>query len=145
MQTNNKLKCIVLIDDSEATNFFHELIIKEVDCTEQIASFQSGRAALDFLVEKTESSRCRPDIFFLDINMPGMNGWEFLEEYKVWKENQQCKAIMVMLTTSLNPDDKEKADNMNEVDEFMSKPLDSESLFRLIKKYFPEVVLNEET
>ncbi|HLG40890.1 MAG TPA: response regulator, partial [Chitinophagaceae bacterium] len=98
-----KLKCILVIDDDEPTNFFTRMILEEGNYAEQILTMQSGQEALDYLAksesgENDENLFPSPDLVFLDINMPAMNGWEFLEEYK--KMNVKHRIIMVMLTTS---------------------------------------------
>ena len=71
----------MLIDDDEPTNYIHERIIEEVGCTEKIVAIQSGRRALDYLTSKTDGAYPQPDLIFLDINMPAMTGWGFLEKY----------------------------------------------------------------
>jgi CheY-like chemotaxis protein len=68
--------------------------------------------------------------------MPAMNGWEFLHKYNKQKNGKTNEIITIMLTTSLNPDDRLKANEMNEVSDFETKPLTSEKLSRVLKKYF---------
>jgi CheY-like chemotaxis protein len=138
-QTNemkNKLNCVLLIDDDESTNFLHEIIINQAEMTENVVSLQSGEAALEYLQNKMNGEYPQPDLIFLDINMPGMNGWEFLEEYKKLGKAQQGKFVVVMLTTSLNPQDKERAKSKSEISDFMNKPLTVEMLHELMEKYF---------
>lgn len=74
----------------------------------------------------------------LDINMPVMDGWEFLEAYHALEDNQKGKIIIIMLTTSLNPDDKIRAEEISEVSGFKSKPLSIETVEEIMKTYFPE-------
>ncbi len=133
-----KLNCILLIDDDEPTNFLNELVIKQVDCAEKTVAVQSGQAALDFLKERINGGYPQPALIFLDINMPVMNGWEFLEEYKKLDSDQKAKMVMVMLTTSLNPDDKDKADTIDAIDDFVSKPLTAEIVNEILNKHFAD-------
>lgn len=138
----NKLKCILIIDDDEPTNFFTNIILEDADCTDQIRIVQSGREALDYLA-KSESNDVdpdfpSPDLIFLDINMPAMDGWEFLEEYK--KLHKRHKVIVVMLTTSLFPEDKLKSKEIPEIAGFENKPLTAEKVANVLEKYFSNVV-----
>jgi len=68
--------------------------------------------------------------------MPGMNGWEFLDEYHKLDKDIQSKVIVVMLTTSDNPDDEAKAKNWDFISDFITKPLTKEILEDIIEKYF---------
>lgn len=131
-----KLKCILLIDDNEADNFIHELIINESNCPEKVISVQGGREALDLLKSNSVNNIPQPDLAFLDINMPGMSGWEFLEEYAKLGESQKCKLVLVMLTTSLNPDDENRASKINAIKGYINKPLSRESLKEVLDIHF---------
>ncbi|MEO9893740.1 response regulator [Aurantibacter sp.] len=133
---NPLLKTVLLVDDDEATNFIHKMVIKNMNCTENIVIKENGIEALDYLTTAVDGKYPQPDLIFLDINMPAMDGWEFLEEYKDLDENQLAKTVIVMLTTSLNPDDKNRAQEINGITGFMSKPLTEELLEELLSKYF---------
>jgi CheY-like chemotaxis protein len=137
-----KLKCVLIIDDDEPTNFFTRMILEEMNCAEHIQTVQSGQEALEYLA-KSEGPGCdenlypSPDLVFLDINMPAMNGWEFLEEYR--KMTVKHRIIMVMLTTSLFPEDKLKAEAMPEISDFENKPITEEKVKAVLHKYFVSV------
>lgn len=135
MQT--KLKCILLVDDNAADNYLHRLEIEEAGVAERVVTATSGYEALDFLQTETETGYPQPDIIFLDINMPGMNGWEFLEEYEELPANQKAGVVIVMLTTSLNPIDKKRATENGLIDRFESKPLTKDRLLEIINVRFP--------
>jgi CheY-like chemotaxis protein len=117
------------------------MILEESGCTNHIRIVQSGREALDYLVKSEAGNNAdtcpSPDLIFLDINMPAMDGWEFLEEYK--KLSINGRIIVVMLTTSLFPEDKIKADKMPEISGFEHKPLTAEKLTAVLEKYFTNV------
>ena len=79
----------------------------------------------------------KPGIIFLDINMPGMNGWEFMDAYHQLSESQKAPIVVIMLTTSLNADDRERALQDKDIATFYHKPLRSEIVMELVNKYFP--------
>jgi CheY-like chemotaxis protein len=135
-----KLNCILLIDDDEATNFIHKLVIKKADCAKEVVTMESGYDALDYLTKTKNGVYPQPDIIFLDINMPAMDGWEFLQEYAKLEEDQKGHVVLVMLTTSLNPDDEAKAKNINHVNGFKNKPLSTEMIMDIIKEHFPQLI-----
>ncbi|MFP9099235.1 response regulator [Flavobacterium sp. RHBU_24] len=122
---------ILLIDDNKIDNFFHERIIKKYDPQIKITTLRTAYEALDFIQSQEE----KPNIIFLDINMPGMSGWEFLDEYKKLKHLYQDVMIVVMLTTSENPDDKARALTHGMLSDFRSKPLTLEILKEVIEKF----------
>lgn len=131
-----KLKSILLIDDREDCNYMHKMVIDDMDCAESIEIAYNGKQAIDFLKENAEKALSQPEIIFLDLNMPVMDGWEFLEEYHKIKKEIKNDPILVMLTTSLNPKDQERAAQNKDVKEYVTKFLDEESLSKIIKKYF---------
>lgn len=133
-----KLNTILLIDDSEPTNFLHKIVVDDANCADECVSFLSAIEALEYLKTAKEGKFPQPDLIFLDINMPLMNGWEFIEEYNKLEDNQKGGVVVVMLTTSLNLDDKDKADTINKIAGFMNKPLTEEMLLKEIKNHFPE-------
>ena len=126
----------MLVDDNPDDNFFHERVIKKNNIAEIVVAQQTGRDALEYLKMEKENENLHPDLIFLDINMPGMNGWEFLEEYGKLDEKFKSRAVVIMLTTSENPDDKLKAEAMNAASEFKTKPLTKEMLDEIMEKYF---------
>jgi CheY-like chemotaxis protein len=136
-----KLNCIMIIDDDEPTNFISNILLEEAGCTSHIQIEESARSALQYLSETDHSDNkksgiCYPELIFLDINMPAMNGWEFLDKYKELKLELHHKTIIIMLTTSINPDDKLKADDIPLVTAFENKPLTAKMIQGIIKKHF---------
>lgn len=122
---------LLLVDDDDATNFIHKYVIEEAEFAENIKVVENGKEALDYLISTNESGYLRPNLIFLDINMPVMDGWEFLKHYKQLGKDQQGHMMVVMITTSLNPDDKDYAESTGAIDHFMSKPLTVEMLQEL--------------
>jgi CheY-like chemotaxis protein len=137
-----KVNCILLIDDNPADNLFHNIYIKKADVCNHVEVATNGRKALDYIIKSGNPNQSeefpKPELIYLDINMPGMNGFEFLDEYHKLEENLKSKIVIVMLTTSLNPDDKKRALSSREVSEFQNKPLTVEVIRETIDKYFQD-------
>ena len=135
-----KINCVLLVDDNVADNTYHKIIITEAKICKHIHIATSGQQALDYIIKASKPDQAerypKPDLIYLDINMPGMNGFEFLEIYHALEEDQKSKAVVIMLTTSLNPDDKTKAMGFKEVNEFQNKPLSVEVIQETINKFF---------
>lgn len=133
-----KLNCVLLIDDDEPTNFVNQLVIDEAGYVEKIVTAESGQEALDYIASVVSKPEAQPDLIFLDINMPAMNGWEFLDRYKLVCETLRGVHVVIMLTSSLNPDDRKRANEISKVDDFICKPLTSESLENIMQKHFAD-------
>src|SRR5450631_714265 len=132
-----KLNCILLIDDDEPTNFLNKLTLEQSGCARFVQVVQSGLEALEYLRGENQFKGLpRPDLIFLDINMPAMDGWEFLEEYRELHKEQQADIIMIMLTTSLNPDDEIRIKEFPEIAGFENKPLLQHRLEDILEKFF---------
>ena len=131
---DKKLKMIMLVDDDVNTNIYNEFVIKRMNICEQIKIFQNGKLGLEFLSSKNEDGQypC-PELIFLDINMPIMNGWEFIELYDKLEKAQQAKILIAMLTSSMNYEDKDRAMKTC-VKAFINKPLIEEKIKEIIGK-----------
>jgi CheY-like chemotaxis protein len=135
-----KLHNILLIDDSKADNFINSRIIKKADVTHNIVVTYGAREALNYLSTNVDGVFPNPEIIFLDINMPDMTGWDFLEEYRKLNDNQKAGVVVCMLTTSYADDDKQKALSYNILSDFSNKPLSIDKLMGIIENNFPELV-----
>ncbi len=128
-----KLKCILLVDDNDADNYFHKLVINEMNITDNIQVVTNGFDALEYL---NNDNNILPELVFLDINMPKMSGWEFIEEFKKIDPVKRRKIVVVILSTSINPDDYNRAQDSAEISDFETKPLDAEAIENIIYKFF---------
>jgi CheY-like chemotaxis protein len=139
----NKLSCVLLIDDDFATNFINKKIVQKANITEHIQVALNGKEAIDYLCNKgkfesQETINPQPQLVFLDINMPVMDGWEFIKCYKNLVSDERKKEIrIIMLTSSFNPADKAKADTIEEIADYRQKTLNVPMLHEVIKKHFP--------
>lgn len=130
----------MLIDDDEPTNFLNKMLIEETGVAHEVRVAQSAREALDYLSGKqpgaTGDTPPAPDLIFLDINMPAMDGWEFLEHYDRLSPQQKASIIVVMLTTSFNPEDENKAKTISYISSYQNKPLTGEVIHDILKEHF---------
>lgn len=131
-----KLNSILLIDDNVDDNFFHVREIKKFNASIEVSTKNSALQALEHLQQLKENGEDFPNLLFLDINMPGMNGWEFLQEYNSNNQDSANAVVIIMLTTSSNPDDEAKAKSWDIVTDYKTKPLTKELLEEIIEKYF---------
>ncbi len=116
-------KYLVFIDDDYPSNIFHEIILNKANVTDHYKFYLSALEALEdirSLQQKDESQL--PEIIFLDINMPRMNGWEFIEEFESIPFTNPPR--IVVLSTSTYIKDKDKALGQDAVHTFISKPLE---------------------
>ncbi len=141
MKKIKDLDCVLLIDDDRPTNFLHKRVIENTGLEVEVQALTSASEALDFLTSSGkyagETQLSKPGIIFLDINMPGMNGWEFMDAYHQLSESQKARIVVIMLTTSLNADDRERAEQDKDIATFYHKPLRSEMVMELVAQYFP--------
>lgn len=126
------MKRIVLIDDDATTNYLNKLIIERSELVDEVITFDSAEDALRFFKKKSEPED--EALVLLDINMPVMNGWQFLDHYRA----MEIKSInkIVLLTSSINPTDKQLADEKKDVVDYKSKPLSVDMLQDLVTAYF---------
>jgi CheY-like chemotaxis protein len=126
----------MLVDDNPDDNFFHEREIKKSNNEIVVIKKNTAMAALEYLKENKLVAFKLPDLILLDINMPGMNGWEFLKEYNLLAKELQSKVVIIMLTTSENSDDIKNAKSENYVSGFITKPMTKAIMTKITKKYF---------
>ena len=126
---SRKLRSILLLDDNFATNYFHKKVIKKASCTESVVDFRKGEEALDYLREEAIEP---PELMFVDINMPTMSGWEFLEILETSEKDVERSTTVILLSTSLSPEDVEKANKIPLIKDVLLKPLSKETIYKII-------------
>ncbi|AHM60706.1 two-component response regulator [Flammeovirgaceae bacterium 311] len=128
----------MIIDDDETTCFLNKIFLEDLQVTEEVDCFQDPQEAFSFLKEAYLNDSIRdqgPELIFLDINMPVMNGFEFLEKVKQEKLlNEICSQRIVMYTSSKHPKDLERAKQYDILD-YVQKPLTKEKVENLIETY----------
>ena len=130
-----KYPAVMLIDDNEIDNLINQKMIEAASIAENIYIHTGARSAIEFLknVEKLEKAghELLPSIIFLDIDMPLMDGFQFLDEFEKLSETTKTTSKVVMLTSSINPQDLNRSKKHKYVAEYINKPLSQESLSRL--------------
>ena len=130
------ISCIMLVDDDQYDNFFHEREIKKIDLKVKVIKKTSGLDALDYLKSMEEKREIKPDLIFLDLNMPDIDGWEFLKEFSRLDTIIKDRLMIIILTTSKNPTDRLRAKAWGFVSGYLNKPLTKATLEDIIKTYF---------
>ncbi len=134
-----KLNQVLIIDDDDINNFISESIIEVSGVAKSSYTCSTARKALDYLQTlRASEPESLPDAILLDISMPQMNGWEFLDKLKETDILKQKKTVIAMLTSSVYPEDISRAKRYKEVSEYISKPLTEEKMHSFFHKYFPE-------
>lgn len=129
---------VLVIDDNETDRYIASRNLRKYAFADEIVTISSAKEALIYLKSFTNNPELLPNFIFLDIRMPEMDGFEFLEQYAKLSEVIKLNSIIMMLTTSLNEEDHEKAKNNKYVKRFMNKPLDKENLESLKHDYMIE-------
>jgi CheY-like chemotaxis protein len=129
----NKFNSIFLIDDDEISNFLCEETIKYSNIAGDVKSFVNADEAIEVLCNCTPQKL--PDLIFLDINMPGTDGWEFLEDLEKVSKSAEKLIRVVILSSSNFYVDIEKSRKFESVKDYVSKPLTSQVLESILEKY----------
>ncbi len=127
---------ILFIDDDKVTNFYNRKIVNKYKKVKNVISVDSGKSALEYLLNAETNASSIPDLIFLDINMPGMSGWEFIEEYKKIDPKITKNIKVILLTTSSNNEDYERSKQIEIIDGYINKPLSVNLLEEIVKEHY---------
>ncbi|HCN36135.1 MAG: response regulator [Ignavibacteria bacterium] len=128
-------KLVIIIDDDPINNKICSIYLKKTGIADEIKCFLNGKEGLDFLNSQFNPEDYLNVIVFLDLNMPIMNGWEFLEEYEKLPQNYKNKIDLYILSSSIDERDIIKSRENKSVIDFISKPFTSEILSSIKEKY----------
>ena len=137
-----KLKCILLVDDDSTTNFLNKELISSLNIAEFTHIAKNGEEALDYINQKGKFEGAdtelhpQPNLILLDIVMPLMGGFEFLEHFSKLSNEKKNNIVIVFLTTFASPTDKFEQGPNDDIYYFIKKPLMKDNLLEILDKYF---------
>ncbi|MCB9233069.1 MAG: response regulator [Bacteroidia bacterium] len=118
----------MLVDEDEIDNIINQKIIESNSFADEILVYQTGQEALEYLSSNSKDNAALPDLIFLDINMPIMDGFQFLEEFEKMPDSVKTKCKIIMLSSSISPRDIDRAASNKYVIKYLNKPLNSRYL-----------------
>jgi CheY-like chemotaxis protein len=126
---------ITIVDDDEIAGFLTKKIIEQTHLVEKIKVFSSPIEAIEFLNANLNNPDTLPEIILLDLNMPIMDGWGFIEEYIKLKPRLGKKISLYLLSSSISPEDIIKAHEIGEISDYIVKPVSSDKFKEVVKLY----------
>ena len=141
-QINDKafFKKVLVIDDNETDRYIASFGMKRHNFAEEIVLQESARKGLAYLHSLENTPEELPQFIFLDIRMPEMDGFGFLAEYEKLPESVKTNCVILMLSTSLNPEDHQRAEKNVYVNRFLNKPLNKENMEILKQEFLAQKV-----
>lgn len=140
------LDLVLLVDDDETTNYLNERLLRTMKIAKDVKVLMNGKEALDYLTKAftpaSDTDYQRPDLIFLDIKMPVMDGFSFLEEYHKRGMDEADLVIILMLTSSASFYDLEKLKNYSKVKKHFSKALTKHDVNEIMEEFFKKKPIN---
>lgn len=128
-----KVNIMAVVDDDDIYRFIIQKTIQKKSLADKTLMFANGLEALEFLQKKRDDNTELPDVILLDLNMPIMDGWQFLEEYIYLKPKMGKKITLFVVSSSVDSKDLIKASKIAEVTDFIIKPITAEKLFNALQ------------
>ena len=127
-QENYAFERVMIIDDTPVDRYTASYIMKKNLFAREVLEFDMATKAIAYLEEHKDTLEMLPQIILLDISMPEMDGFQFLERLALLPQCMKQSCCIIMLSSSLNPEDHERAENNPVVKKFINKPLSKANL-----------------
>ncbi len=128
----NTIKNLTIIDDDDIFVYLTTRLIEQTKMVDEINVFDNGLEAIEFLKANKHSPELLPELVFLDLSMPIMDGWQFLNEYTSLSPHLDKKVTIYVLSSSISPDEVARAKTISEVSDYLIKPISKDRLVHLI-------------
>lgn len=126
------MNVVCVVDDDDVYRFTIEKYIQMLSSSTRVISFADGEVALNYFKENLDTEENLPDIVLLDVNMPIMDGWDFLNEYERIKSRLNKEIRVYLVSSSIDERDQNRSRNYPAVTDYIVKPIDEKYLERLI-------------
>jgi CheY-like chemotaxis protein len=127
-----KVDTVCIVDDDDIYQFTTTILLRKTELVNKIVVFSNGLKAIDFLKKEMGNKENIPDILLLDVNMPVMDGWEFLEEYLLIRSKLPKSVVIYMVSSSVDERDVLRAKSISALSGYLVKPISSENLMDII-------------
>ncbi len=127
-----KMKTLCVIDDDTIYQYTVNHFIKSENLAELTQPFTDGEEAIEYIKENLQNADALPDIILLDINMPIMDGWQFLDEYEKIVNDLPKKITINMVSSSVDHQDIKKAKSIDLISNYFTKPLKATDYYSIL-------------
>jgi len=128
------IEIMALVDDDDTFVYITKKIIEKSNVVKEVKVFSNGLDAIDYLKSNLNSSYMLPEVIFLDLSMPIMDGWQFLDEFVTIESDHTKKITIYICSSSISPHDISRAKNISAVTDFIIKPV--------TKDKFADIIMN---
>lgn len=125
---------IFIVDDDKIYRYTTEKYIELLKLAKEVRTYSDGEEALNSIKENVNNADKLPDIILLDVNMPIMDGWDFIEEYTSLNPSPVKKITLYMVSSSIDERDRDRALKIAQITDYIVKPITEEYLIKLIQK-----------
>lgn len=129
-----KINTLFLVDDDEIFQFLCSEVINSTQLVNEIKFFSNGSEAINYLEKVKDAPEELPEIIFLDLFMPVLDGWGFLEKFNAIKPKLSRNIVIYIISSSIDPADIQRAMSIADVSEFIIKPLTREKFINSLKE-----------
>ncbi len=129
------IEIVALIDDDNTYIYLSKRMLNQIDHIKKIEVFGNGLDGLNYLKSNSNNPKLLPEIIFLDLSMPIMDGWQFLEEFIKLDSDNLKKITIYICSSSISPHDINRAMSISAVSDYIIKPLSKEDFIKLLEQY----------